>query len=337
MRKNTSTPSCYQVGVSWPISWDDIVAARRRIAPHLSPTPLRRYAALDAEIGNDIRVLVKHENHLPTNAFKARNAISFMTALDPAQKTRGVVAATRGNHGAGLAWAGAELGVPVVICVPHGNNPEKNAAMRGYGAELIEAGRDYDEAVEVAKRTVVDRGMVMAHSTNDANIIAGAATLGAELCEQAPQLDAIVVAVGGGSQAVGCLTAAQHLRPGLPIYGVQAANAAAIHDSWHAKTRLTRDSADTFADGLATRATYDLTWEPLQALEGFVAVAEAAIAEAIRVLLRTTHNLAEGAGAAGLAGLFALRDTLAGKTVAVILSGSNIDAATLRRVLTREL
>jgi threonine dehydratase len=323
--------------VSWPITWDDIVAARRRIAPHLSPTPLRRYAALDAEIGNDIRVLVKHENHLPTNAFKARNAISFLTALDPAQKTRGVVAATRGNHGAGLAWAGAELGVPVVICVPHGNNPEKNAAMRGYGAELIEAGRDYDEAVEVAKRTVIDRGMVMAHSTNDATIIAGAGTLGAELCEQAPQLDAIVVAIGGGSQAVGCLTAVQHLRPGLPIYGVQAANAAAIHDSWHAGTRLTRDTADTFADGLATRATYDLTWEPLRALEGFVAVPEAAIAEAIRVLLRTTHNLAEGAGAAGLAGLFALRDTLAGKTVAVVLSGSNIDAATLRRVLTREL
>jgi threonine dehydratase len=323
--------------VSWPITWDDIVAARRRIAPHLSPTPLRRYAALDAEIGNDIRVLVKHENHLPTNAFKARNAMSLMTALDPAQKTRGIVAATRGNHGAGLAWAGAELGVPVVICVPHGNNPEKNAAMRGYGAELIEAGRDYDEAVEVARRVVIDRGMMMAHSTNDARIIAGAGTLGAELCEQAPQLDAIVVAIGGGSQAVGCLTAAQHLRPGLPIYGVQAANAAAIHDSWHAKRRLTRDSADTFADGLATRATYDLTWEPLQALEGFVAVSEAAIAEAIRVLLRTTHNLAEGAGAAGLAGLFALRDTLAGKTVAVILSGSNIDATTLRRVLTHEL
>jgi threonine dehydratase len=260
-----------------------------------------------------------------------------MAALDPAQKTRGVVAATRGNHGAGLAWAGAELGVPVVICVPHGNNPEKNAAMRGYGAELIEAGRDYDEAVEVAKRTVLDRGMLLAHSTNDANIIAGAGTLGAELCEQAPQLDAIVVAVGGGSQAVGCLTAAQHLRPGLPVYGVQAANASAIHDSWHAKTRLTRDTADTFADGLATRATYDLTWDALQALDGFVAVPESAIAEAIRVLLRTTHNLAEGAGAAGLAGAFALRDVLAGKTVAVILSGSNIDAATLRRVLTHEL
>ena len=338
MRKKTSTPACYQVGVSWPITWDDIAAARKRIAPYLSPPPLRRYATLDAEVGNGIRVLVKHENHLPTNAFKARNALSFMTSLDPAQRTRGVVAATRGNHGAGLAWAGSELGVPVVICVPHGNNPEKNAAMRGYGAELIEAGRDYDEAVEVAKRLVLDRGLVLAHSTNDANVIAGAGTLGAELCEQAIALDAIVVAVGGGSQAVGALVAARHLRPGVQVFGVQAANASAIHDSWHAKARMTRDSADTFADGLATRATYDLTWEALaEGLEGFVAVPESAIAEAIRVLLRTTHNLAEGAGAAGLAGLFALRDRLAGKTVAVVLSGSNIDAATLRRVLTGEL
>ena len=196
MRKNTSTatlcrykPSMttarYSVAVTWPITWDDIVAARRRIATHLQPTPVRHYAELDAEVGHGIRVLVKHENHLPTNAFKARNAVSFMTALEPAQRTHGVVAATRGNHGAGLAWAGAQLGIPVVICVPHGNNPEKNAAMRGHGAEVIEAGRDYDEAVEVAKRLVLDRGLVLAHSTNDANVIAGAGTLGAELCEQA--------------------------------------------------------------------------------------------------------------------------------------------------------
>ena len=324
--------------MTWPITWDDVVAARRRIAPYLQQTPLRHYQPLDEAVGHGIRVLVKHENHLPTNAFKARNAVSFMTALEPAQKTRGVVAATRGNHGAGLAWAGAELGVPVVICVPHGNNPEKNAAMRGFGAELIEAGRDYDEAVEVAKRVALDRSMMMAHSTNDATIIAGAGTLGAELCEQAPTLDAIVVAVGGGSQAVGALTAARALRPNVRVYGVQAAEASAIHDSWHEKTRLTRDTANTFADGLATRATYDLTWPALRdGLAGFVKVPESAIAEAIRVLLRTTHNLAEGAGAAGLAGLFALREELADKTVAIVLSGSNIDEPTLRRVLTGDL
>jgi len=315
-----------------PIHFDDVLAARARLAPYLSPTPLRHYPALDEETG--ARVLVKHENHLPTNAFKARNTLSFMTALAPEQRTHGVVAATRGNHGAGLAWAGAQLGVPVVICVPHGNNPEKNAAIRGHGAELVEAGRDYDEAVEVAKRLVLERGLVLAHSTNDANVIAGAATLSVEICEQADRLDAIVVAVGGGSQAVGAIVATRALRPGVKVYGVQAAGASAIHDSWHAKTRLTTERADTFADGLATRSTYDLTWEPLRdGLAGFVAVSDAEIAAAIRLLIRTTHNLAEGAGAAGVAGLLALRDELAGKTVAVILSGANIDAATLRRVL----
>jgi threonine dehydratase len=324
--------------VSWPIDFADIAAARKRLAPHLAPTPLRHYRALDAEVGHDIRVLVKHENHLPTNAFKARNALSFMTALEPAQRTRGVVAATRGNHGAGLAWAGAELGIPVVICVPHGNNPEKNAAMRGFGAELVEAGRDYDEAVEVAKRLATDRGLVMAHSTNDARVIAGAGTMGAELCEQAVALDAIVVAVGGGSQAVGAMVAARELRPNVAVYGVQAAGAAAICDSWHAKQRVTTERADTFADGLATRATYDLTWDALrEGLADFVKVSDPAIAGAIRMLLRTTHNLAEGAGAAGLAGLLALADRLAGKTVAIILSGANIDAATLRQVMTGEL
>lgn len=311
------------------ISWDDVLAARARIAPYLTATPLRNYQPLDAELG--CRVLVKHENHLPTNAFKARNAMSFMTALEPAQRTRGVVAATRGNHGAGLAWAGAQLGVPVVICVPVGNNPEKNAAVRGYGAELVEQGRDYDEAVEVARRLQAERGLAMAHSTNDPFVLAGAATLSAELCEQADDLDAIVVAVGGGSQAVGAILATRALRPGVKVYAVQASGAAAAYKSWHARERLTVDAANTFADGLATRSTYDATWPLLKdGLTDFVAVDDHEIAAAIRVYLRTTHNLAEGAGAAGLAGLMKLRLT---GTVGVILSGSNIDAATLRQVL----
>ncbi|HWU89785.1 MAG TPA: pyridoxal-phosphate dependent enzyme, partial [Kofleriaceae bacterium] len=199
-------------------------------------------------------------------------------------------------------------------------------------------GRDYDEAVEVARRIMHERGLVMAHSTNDAHVIAGAGTLSAELCEQADQLDAIVVAVGGGSQAVGAIVATRALRPGVEIYGVQARGAAAIHDSWHAKQRLTVPRADTFADGLATRATYDLTWDALrEGLTDFVAVSDAELAAAVRLMLRATHNLAEGAGAAGLAGLLRLRERLAGKTVAIILSGANIDAATLRRVLGGEL
>ena len=337
MRKKTSTRSlCHGHGVSWPITIEDIHAARARIAPHLPVTPLRHYPVLDEETG--ARVLVKHENHLPTNAFKARNTLSFMTALPAAQRARGVVAATRGNHGAGLAWAGAQLGVPVTICVPHGNNPEKNAAIRGFGASLIEVGRDYDEAAEAAQQLVVERGLVIAHSTNDANVIAGAGTLSLEICEQTDALDAVVVAVGGGSQAVGALVAMRALRPNVAIYGVQAEYASAMHDSWHAKTRKTTASANTFADGLATRATYDMTYPALaEGLAGFVTASEAELAAAIRLMIRATHNLAEGAGAAGLAGLVKLREQLAGKTVAVILSGSNIDAATLRRVLTGEL
>jgi threonine dehydratase len=315
-----------------PITFEDVIAARARIAPYLTPTPLRRYATLDAELG--VRVLVKHDNHLPTNAFKARNAMSFMTALSPEQRARGVVAATRGNHGAGLAWAGELLGVPVTICVPHDNNPEKNAAMRGYGAVLIEHGRDYDEAAAHATELVAERWLVLAHSTNDRNVIAGAATLFAELHEQTAELDAIVVAVGGGSQAVGAIVTTAKFRPGMPIYGVQAAGASAIHDSWHAKERLTVAHATTFADGLATRATYDLTWPAIaEGLTGFVTVSDPVLAAAIRMLLRTTHNLAEGAGAAGLAGVIALREQLFGKTVGIVLSGANIDAATLRTVL----
>lgn len=324
---------------TWPVTWDDVVRARERIAPWISATPLRHYPALDAEVGGGVRVLVKHDNHLPTNAFKARNALALMTTLDAEQQRRGVVAATRGNHGAGLAWAGALLGVPVTICVPHGNNPEKNAAIRGFGAELIETGHDYDSALETTQRLVTERGMTMAHSTNDANVIAGAATISAEILEQVGDgpLDAMVVAVGGGSQAVGALTAIRARRPGVAVYGVQAAGAAAIHDAWHAGTPMTRERADTFADGLATRATYAMTFGPLrEGLAGFVAATESELAAAIRMLIRTTHNLAEGAGAAGLAGLVKLRHELAGKTVAIILSGSNIDAATLRRVLAPE-
>jgi len=176
------------------------------------------------------------------------------------------------------------------------------------------------------------------HSTNEAQVIAGAGTLAAELLEQAPELDALVIAVGGGSQAVGALVAARELRPGLRVYGVQAERASAIHDSWHRGTATPAARADTFADGLATRGVYEMTFDALrEGLAGFVTVSEAELAEAMRLYLRHTHNLSEGAGAAGLAGLVKLRRELAGKRVGVVLSGGNVDLATLRRVVNREL
>lgn len=323
---------------AWPIDFADVLSAERRIRSHVPPTPLRRYAPLDALVDRGGEVWVKHENHNPTGSFKVRNALSAMTRLSQGQTRRGVVAATRGNHGLGVAYAGALLGIPVTICVPRGNNPEKNEGMRGYGAALVEEGRDYDESVAVAERLVSEQGLYLVHSTNNRDVIAGAATLTLEMLRDRPSLDALVVAVGGGSQAVGAITVARTLKPALGVYGVQAAGASATHDSWHAGRPIARASADTFADGLATRNAYAMTFEPLrQGLAGFVTVTDAEIAEAVRILLSTTHNLAEGAGAAGLAGRMALRERLSGARVGIIISGGNIDAATLSRVVNREI
>ena len=321
---------------AWPITLEDVLRARRRIRKYLRPTPLRRYAALDEAVGNGISVFVKHENHNPTNSFKVRNALSTMTAMPDDARTRGVVAATRGNHGLGVAYAGSLLEVPVTICVPLGNNPEKNEGMRGLGAALVERGKDYDESLEVALALV--RGLTMVHSTNDRNVIAGAATATWEILEERPDIEAMVVSVGGGSQAVGAMTVARALRPGFPVYAVQAERARATYDSWKAGGRVAGESADTFADGLATRNAYEMTFPALlEGLAGFVLVSEGEMAEAVRVLLRTTHNLAEGAGAAGLAGLMKLRGNLAGRKVGILLSGGNIDRETLRRVFSGEL
>lgn len=323
---------------TWPIAYADVLAAHDRIRAYVAASPLRVYGALDDEVGHDIRVFVKHENFNPTGSFKVRNALSLMTALSAEERRRGVVAATRGNHGLGLAYAGRTFGVPVTVCVPLGNNPEKNAGMRALGARLIEQGRDYDESVVVADEIVRREGAVLAHSTNNARIIAGAGTMSLEILEQEPSLDALVIAVGGGSQAVGAMTVARTLRPSLEVYAVQAAGAGAAYESWRAGVMRAVERADTFADGLATRSPYELTFPALRdGLADFITVTDAEIAHALRVLLRTTHSLVEGAGAAGLAGLLAMRPRLAGKRVGIVLSGGNIDQETLRRVVAREL
>jgi threonine dehydratase len=321
-----------------PITIDDVRAARERVSPYLTPTPLREYPQLGELVGAGIRVLVKHENHQPTNSFKIRNGLSFMTALTADERKRGVVAASTGNHGQGIAYGGKLLGVSTIVCVPAGNNPDKNAAMRALGATVVEEGRDYDEAVQVMRRLADEQGCVVSHSTNDPRIVAGAGTMTLEILEQRPDLDALVIAVGGGSQAVGAITVARAVSPDLQVFGVQAAGASAIHDSWHARSRLTRDRADTFAEGVATRTTYDLTFPALQGgLAGFVTVTDTEIAESLRTILSVTHNLVEGAGAMGFAALHKLRDRLAGKRVGIVFCGGNLDTGMLRRILNREI
>jgi len=322
----------------WPITFDDVLQARERLSPFLTTTPLRHYPLLDQLMGGGTSLLVKHENHEPTGSFKVRNGLSFVTGLSAEERERGVVAASTGNHGQGIAYAASLLGVRAIICVPVGNNPEKNAAMRGWGATVIEEGRDYDESVEAMLRIAREEGRAIAHSTNDTRVITGAATMTLEMIEQSGGLDAIVIAVGGGSQSVGALTVARELAPGLDVYGAQCAGAAAIHDSWHAKSPMKTERANTFAEGVATRQPYALTFSTLQeGLAGFVTVTDAELAEAIRTILKRTHNLVEGAGALGVAAALKLRDQLRGKRVGVIFSGGNIDTAVLRRILNNEM
>ena len=323
---------------AWPITFEDVLAARERLRPHLAVTPLRNYPALDARVGAGIRVWVKHENHNPTNAFKARNGLAAVSALTPDERRRGVVGASAGNHGLGLANAGRIFGVRVVICVPVSANPEKVEAIRGFGAEVVEHGEDYSAAVERAAQLAQEQGLTLMHSTECPAVLAGAGTITLEMLEQQPDLEAIVVSLGGGSQAVGAMTVLRGLGRRIPVFAVQAQGASVIHDSYHARQRLTASSVSTIADGLATRVTYDVTFDALvTGLEDFLVVSEAEIAEAVRTLIATTHNLVEPSGAVPLAGLMHLRDRLAGRKIALVVSGANIDQAVLRRILAREI
>ena len=318
---------------TFPISIANAKEARARIAPFLQRTPLRSYAELDAAVGHGIRVLVKHENHLPTNSFKVRNGLAAVTALNADERRRGVVCGSRGNHGQGVAFAGSRLGVPVTVVVPFGNNPEKNAAMRGFGAHVVECGSTYDDAVAEADRLATANGLTVIHSTNNRHVLEGAATIALEVIEDAPLLDAMVIGIGGGSQAVGALVVLAEERPDTAVYGVQASGAPAVFESWKAKAPIGPIAPETVADGVATANSYALTLPALcTGLRRFVTVGDDSILDATRLLIRTTHNLAEPSGCVGLAGLVRLRESLAGKTVCVILSGSNADAATLRQL-----
>jgi threonine dehydratase len=316
------------------LTFSDILAARERLAPFVPLTPLRNYPSLDQAVGAGITVFVKHENHLPTNSFKYRNGLAAMTALTPDERARGVIATTLGNHGQGVAVAARMLGVKATIFVPRNNNPDKNAAIRDFGAELVEVGDDYSETIRAAELAVADTGRVFVHSFTNPTVVAGAATVALEMLEQQPDLDALVLSVGGGSHAVGAILVARAVKPDLRIYGVQAAGAPAVHDSWHAGTMMRSGKAETFADGIRVSAPAGFGFPILQhGLSGFVTVSDQAIAQALRNYLRCTHNLCEGAGAAGLAGLCSLTGELAGRRVGLVLTGSNIDRATLSAVL----
>jgi threonine dehydratase len=311
---------------------NDIYAARERVYRVVRPTPLLRHPLLVQESG--LNISVKHENHNPTGAFKVRGGLNLIASLC-GEDRRGVVTATTGNHGQSIALACQREGVPCTIVVPVGNNPEKNAAMRALGAELIEFGKDFDEARVEVERLQHSRGLRYVHSANEPLLLAGVGTYGLEIFEAMPDADVILVPIGGGSGACGCAIARTGLGSKAKVIGVQAARADAFARSWRGPSRVTAEKAETFAEGMATRVTFDLTFDILKKeLDDIVSLSEDELAEGVRLALRTTHNLAEGAGAASLIAALKIRDQLAGKNVVCVMSGGNIDQATLKRILT---
>jgi threonine dehydratase len=309
----------------------DVLDARPRVYRVVKPTPLMRHPLLASETGLD--VWVKHENHNPTGAFKVRGGANLVGSLT-AEERRGVITATTGNHGQSIALSCQREGVPCTIVTPIGNNPEKNAAMRALGAELIEFGRDFDEARERVEQLQHERGLRYVHSANEPLLLAGVGTYALEIFDELPDVDVILVPVGGGSGACGCSIVRTGIGSSAKVIGVQAQKADAFTRSWKGDTRVVGDKADTFAEGMATRVTFDLTFGLLKKeLDDIVTLSEDELAEGVRLALRATHNLAEGAGAAPLAAAMKVRDQLAGKKVVCVMSGGNIDRATLKRVL----
>lgn len=311
---------------------NDVYVARERIAPHLARSPLLRHPLLDEATG--LSIWVKHENHNPTCAFKVRGGLNLVGALTLDERARGIVTASTGNHGQSIGLASRIHGVACTVFVPAGNNPEKNAAMRAYGATVEEGGRDFDEARLRCEERAAQTGARYVHSANEPLLIAGVGTYALELFEELPNVDVVLVPIGGGSGACGLITVRNALGSRARIIGVGAANADAIYRSWKGPQRVVGESADTFAEGIATRVTFDLTFSIYkQYLDDFVLLSEAELAGGVRLALKTTHNLAEGAGSAALAAAYKLRDDLAGLRVACIMSGGNIDQAKLLAVL----
>ena len=312
-------------------TFNDVLAARERISRYLQPTALNRYPALDDLVGTE--TWVKHENNQPICAFKVRGGINLVSQLSDDERRRGVVTASTGNHGQSIAYAARLFGVRAIVCVPEGANPVKVSSIRGLGAEIVTHGVDFDEARVHAERLAEEHGYRYIHSGNEPHLIAGVGTQALEMLERQPDLEVIIVPIGGGSGAAGTCIVAKSINPKIEVIGVQSAEAPAAYKSWKER-RLVEDRMGTIAEGLATRTAFELPQRILwEMLDDFVVVPDAEIRTAVRLMIETTRNLAEPAGAAPLAAVLQLKDRLKGKRLALILSGSNITTTQLRDLL----
>ena len=300
----------------------DVYAAKQLIAQYLPRTPLSYSSGLSELIGGEI--YLKHEDHLPLGAFKQRGGINLLANLTPEERDRGLITASTGNHGQSIANACRTFGARVMVVLPENANPLKVVAMRALGAELIFHGTIYDDARGHAERLAEEGGYRYVHPSNEPLLISGVATQTLEIIEDLPEVEAILVPLGGGSGVAGACIVAKAVHPEIQVIAVQSELAPAGYLSWQ-QGQLVQAPAQTFAEGIATGGGYELPQSIIRhSLDDFILVSDDEIHYAIGLLIEKAHTLAEGAGAAATAGALKHKEHLRGKKVAIIISGGNI-------------
>ena len=313
-------------------SLGDLESAARVVYAAMSPTTQQRWPLLDARCG--AAVWVKHENHTPVGAFKVRGGLVYFDDLRRGHSAvKGVVAATRGNHGQSIGFAAARYGMPAAVVVPHGNSATKNAAMRALGAELIERGHDFQASLEASAEIASERGWHQVPSFHPL-LVNGVASYSLELLRAASDLDVLYVPIGLGSGICGAIAAREALRLKTKIVGVVSAAAPAYARSFALGRLVSHEVSTRIADGMACRTPVAEALDTIRGgVERIVEVTDDEIEQAMRALFTDTHNVVEGAGAAGLAALLQEREHLRGLTTAIVLTGANVDPQPFSRIL----
>lgn len=311
----------------------DVLKARARIAPYLSPTPLRRYRRLEHVTGAE--VWVKHENFQPTGSFKVRGGVNLMSQLSQDERDRGVITASTGNHGQSVAFAANMFGVPATVCAPEQSNPSKVQSMRDLGAEVILVGSRFDDSRRHCEELGQSHGYRYINPGNEPLLISGVGTYALEILEAIPDVDVVIAPVGGGSGMSGLCTVFKTLKPQVRLIAVQSSQAPSAYLSWTTGTPTDAPN-NTTAEGLSTGSPFQLPQRILHgSLDEFVLVTDEELVEATALMIETTRSLVEAAGAAALAAAQKLKAQLAGKCVALICSGGNISPAQLATLTER--
>lgn len=314
--------------MEYPISLAEVLKAKKTVYDHLVPTPLTRYESLSKLLNADI--YVKHENHNPTGTFKIRGGINLMRHLKKCY-TEGVVTFSTGNHGLSVAASASWYGINATIVVPENNNESKNRKIRDTGAELIEAGKTFEEASKVVEKIVKERNLYYVHPANEPHLINGVGTEFLEVIEKLPDVDALIVPIGAGSEAAAAITVLKSLNSNIKIYGVQAESSPAAYLSWREGVIMSSDNT-TFAGGFATGVGYETPFEIYKDnLEDFILISEEEIYQGIALAGYYTQNLVEGAGGSTIIAAIKLKEKLKGKKVVLQFSGCNASSQEIKK------